>query len=538
MPDNYRPRTMPMLRSLLVIMGFAVLTTQRLPRIRADEPAPITVNVTLDAGAAEQPLSGRLFVYCSRRMSGEPRLGPDWFSPEPFFALDVSNFKPGLTRIIDDRADGFPEPISSLPPGKYRVQALFDQDLDSHHPAYGAGNVYSSVREWQLDASPSIDLTLNQVVPQRKFQQTTWLKEVSLESKLLSEFHHRPILHRAAVLLPQSYERESGRRYPVLYMIPGFGGTHYDAARLYPAGPPAAEEGEVEFIRVLLSGDCKWGHHVFADSETNGPRGAALIRELIPYIDATYRTVAEPTARFVTGHSSGGWSSLWLQVNYPEAFGGVWSTAPDPVDFHDWQQIDLYANPPLSLYYDEQGERRPIARQQNKPVLWYASFAKMDDVLGRGGQLRSFEAAFSPLDDNGLPQRLWDRKTGKVDPDVVQAWSKYDIGRILKRDWLSLEPKLRGKLHVYTGALDTFYLDGAVRRFADTVKQLGSNAEVVVVPGKNHSDLLSKELRRKIIRQMSQAFLAVHGRSEQGRNGAAGKRRVGQRERRMPAAAR
>jgi pimeloyl-ACP methyl ester carboxylesterase len=527
-----------------VIMALAVLSTLRLPRILADEPTPIrvpnpiTVNVTLDAGAAEQPLSGRLFVYCSRKMAGEPRLGPDWFAPEPFFALDISNFKPGLTRVIDDRADGFPEPISSLPSGKYRVQALLDQDLDSHHPAYGAGNVYSSVREWQLGASPSIDLTLNQVVAPRKFQQTAWLKEVSIESKLLSEFHQRPVKHLAAVVLPPGYEREAGRRYPVLYIIPGFGGTHYDAARLYTTGAPAAEEGEVEFIRVLLSGDCKWGHHVFADSETNGPRGEALIRELIPHIDATYRTVAEPTARFVTGHSSGGWSSLWLQVKYPETFGGVWSTAPDPVDFHDWQQVDLYANPPLSLYYDEQGERRPIARQQKKPILWYASFAKMDDVLGRGGQLRSFEAVFSPLDENGLPQRLWDRKTGRVDPDVVQAWSKYDITRLLKRDWLSLEPKLRGKLHVYTGALDTFYLDGAVERLAEAVKELGSDAEVVVVPGKNHSDLLTKELRHKIMRQMSQMFLAVHGRPEQGRNGAPGKRRVGQKPRRMPAAAR
>jgi hypothetical protein len=536
MPRCYHVRTVPMLRFLSLSMALAVVTTRQ--RLAADEALPITVNVTLDGAAAEQPLSGRLFVYCSRKPSGEPRLGPDWFSPEPFFAVDVSNFKPGLTRVIDDRADGFPEPLSSLPRGKYRVQALLDQDLDSHHPAYGPGNVYSSVREWRLDESPSVDLVLNQVVPPRKFQQTAWLKEVSLESKLLSEFHGRTVRHQAAVVLPPSYEREPGRRYPVLYIIPGFGGTHYDAAKMYPTGAPAAEEGEVEFIRVLLSGDCKWGHHVFADSETNGPRGTALVRELIPHIDATYRTVAEPTARFVTGHSSGGWASLWVQVNYPETFGGVWSTAPDPVDFHDWQQVDLYANPPLSLYYDEQGDRRPIARLQGKPVLWYASFGKMDDVLGRGGQLRSFEAVFSPLDENGLPQKLWDRNTGRVDADVVLAWSKYDISRMLKQDWLSLEPKLRGKLHVYVGALDTFYLDGAVQRLAETVKELGSDAEVVVVPGKNHSDLLSRDLRNKIMRQMSQMFLAVHGRPAQGRNSPAGRRRVGQQPRRMPAAAR
>ncbi|HVA49324.1 MAG TPA: alpha/beta hydrolase-fold protein [Pirellulales bacterium] len=518
-------------------MAVAVLVEPRPSRTAADEP--VRINVTLDPAAAEQPLTGRLFVYCSRKPAGEPRSGPDWFSPEPFFAIDVANFKPGLTRFLDDRADGFPDRLSALPPGKYRVQALLDQALDTNKSAEAAGNVYSDVREWQLDErSPSIDLVLNRVVPPRRFQQTAWSKELSLESKLLSDFHQRPIFHLAAVILPQSYQRQTTRRYPVMFIVPGFGGTHYDAARLYPTGAPPAEPGEMEFIRVLLSGDCRWGHHVFADSETNGPRGEALVHELIPHIDATFRTVAAPTARFLTGHSSGGWSSLWLQVNYPDTFGGVWATAPDPVDFHDWQQVDLYASPPLSLYFDEQGQRRPIARNAAKPIVWYASFAKMDDVLSRGGQLRSFEAAFSPLDEDGLPKRMWDRETGEIDPDVVQAWAKYDISRLLSRDWLTLEPKLRGKLHVYTGEVDTFYLEGAVRRLAGTLKELGSDAEVSVVPDRNHGDLLTKDLRHKIMRKMSQMYLAAHGGGEKVSGRPTVRRRVGIRQSSVPARAR
>lgn len=466
------------------------------------------INITLAAHAAQAPVTGRLFFFCVQRSRNEPRLGPDWFSPEPFFAIDVADFGPGTTRRIDERAAGFPRPLSELPAGTYRVQALLDHSLDHHHHGQAPGNFYSAVQEWRYVPGPaaSVNLTLDHVIGPRQFAGREWLREAIVASPLLSEFHGRPIEQRAAVVLPASYGRDQRRRYPVVYVIPGFGGTHYDAAREFAGGPPAVAQGETEFIRVLLSGDCKWGHHVFADSATNGPRGEALVREFIPSIDATYRTVAAPHGRLLTGHSSGGWSSLWLQVSYPEMFGGVWSTAPDPVDFRDWQQVDLYADPPLSLYVDPQGARRPIARRGVKPVVWYESFARMDDVIGRGGQLRSFEAVFSPLDDDGHPRRMWDRETGRVDPDVVRAWSKYDIRLKLEREWATLGPLVRGKLHVFTGAVDTFYLEGAVRRLAESLRQLRSDAEVVVLAGRDHRTLLTPDLVRKIRRQMTATY--------------------------------
>ena len=122
-------------------------------------------------------------------------------------------------------------------------------------------------------------------------------------------------------------------------------------------------------------------------------------------------------------------------MTYPDFFAGVWSTSPDPVDFRDFQQVDLYANPPLSLYYDPEGRPRPLARRGETPVLWFPSFGKMDDVIGRGGQLRSFEAVFSPLDAAGLPRKLWDRRTGRIDPAVAKSWEPYDIRLKLERNW-------------------------------------------------------------------------------------------------------
>jgi hypothetical protein len=484
---------------------------------RAALPAAYA-EVKLDKRAAVEatgglPVSGRVFLFLSAKQQGkEPRFGPDWFAPEPFFRLDVERFAPGDVVRIDDHAAGFPDVFSKLAPGVYRVQALLDHSLDSQHYARAAGNLYSQVYSWRYDpAAPRpFRLTLDQWVRPSKFDQRPWLKEVRLVSPQLREFHKRDVLHKAAVVLPDGYDRQPTRRYPVIYSVPGFGGTHRQAARAFLAAAPKPGPGETDFIRVMLSGDCIWGHHVFADSPTNGPRGAALVEELIPFIDANFRTVDAATARFVSGHSSGGWSSLWLQISYPDTFGGVWSTAPDPVDFRDWQQVDLYAQPPLSLYFDERGARRPIARTGNTPKLWYQSFAKMDDVLGRGGQLRSFEAVFSPLDEAGQPRRMWDRTTGRVDPEVVKAWEAYDIRLKLERNWAELGPKLQGKLHVWTGELDTFYLEGAVRKLAATFKALGSDAEIVVVPGRNHSDLLSPELVRSIRQQTTAVFLRRH----------------------------
>jgi len=469
----------------------------------------VTFEVTLAADAAERPSDGRLFVFLSQRDLGEPRLGPNWFRPEPFAGLDVRGFAPGEQRLIEASADAFPEPLAQLPPGHYRAQALFDRDLDHHHPGRAAGNLYSDVIEIDIPESGDFrsSIVLTRIVEARAFPASETVEELQLKSEVLSRFHGRDVLECAGVALPESYASQPERRYPVIYIIPGFGGSHRDAAR-YAAQRYTLEEGEVEFIRVMLSGDCKWGHHVYADSATNGPRATALVTEMIPEIERRYRTIAAPHSRFVTGHSSGGWSSLWLQVNYPDVFGGVWSTAPDPVDFRDFQRVNLYAEPPLSLYVDEADARRPIARRGGEASLYFDSFGKMDDVIKRGGQLRSFEAVFSPRGADGEPVRLWDRTTGRIDPAVAQTWEAYDIRLKLEREWPSLGPKLAGKLHIWTGELDTFFLEGAVKLLAQSLERLGSDAQVTVVPGKDHSSLLDAELARSIRQQMSAQFRA------------------------------
>ncbi len=382
-------------------------------------------------------------------------MGPSWFSPKPFFAKNVKGWKPGATLVFDRATLGYPVTVERIPKGSYSVQAVMDLVPNARSFSQGPGNVWTVVPKIELDPTRSgpVALKLDRVFTERVFNQTDRIKLVDIESKLLTTFHKRPTHLRAGVVLPESYASSPMRKYPVVYEIPGFTGNHNMVARASGKTNVAG----VEVIHVMLDPDCHHGHHVFADSANNGPCGKALIEELIPAIESRFRAVGKPGGRAVTGHSSGGWSSLWLQVTYPDFFGGVWATAPDPVDFHDFQRIDVY-RPGENMFTARDGTPRPLARKGNKPLLFIKAFSDMEVVMGHGGQLRSFEAVFSERGADGQPKPLWDRKTGAIDLDVARSWEKYDIRLVIERNWKTLAPRLRGKIHVYMGEMDSFYL--------------------------------------------------------------------------------
>lgn len=447
---------------------------------------PPEFHVSLSSELNVEAVSGRLYVFITSSEQKTPMLGPDWFSPEPFAALDVVDMKPGQTVILNDQADCFPNPMSQWPQGKYRVQAILDHDFYFPAAAAGPGNYFSEVVNWQSDLSALVHLRLDQAIPEVPYPESTRVKFVERVSQRLSEHFGRDIIDRAAVILPESYDSQPDRRYPVYYEVTGFGGSLRSIARRGP-NPRRRGNEEIEFIQVILTGECKNGHHVYANSSANGPRGDALVFEMIPHIDQLFRTISDADARFVGGHSSGGWSSLWLQVNYPDAFGAVFSTSPDPVDFRDFQGTDLYATPSQSVFRDVEGDRRPLARHGTQVLLWYDDFCKMDQVLGRGGQMSSFDAVFSPLDADGHPQRCWDPTTGQVNPQVVEHWQRYDISWLIAQNWDQLRDKLAGKIHVAMGELDTFYLEGATRLMAERLAELGSDAQIEFIPEASHN---------------------------------------------------
>jgi S-formylglutathione hydrolase FrmB len=455
------------------------------------------------------PVSARVYVMLgpARRAPDqrEPRFGPEWFRPQPFFAVDAKSWRPGEPLRVGAAAAGYPGPLGDLEPGEYLAQPVLRLNPDTHKLGDGEGNAYGPAvpftvaRDEEAKDDAPVKLTVDRVVPRRTFEETDRVKLVEIESPLLSAFHKRPIKHRAAVILPEG--DLSGKR-ATLYIIPGFGGDHFMAGRIAGRGGYGKD-----LIRVVLDPDCGTGHHVFADSAYNGPRGKALVEELIPHIEANFPAIPEPRARLVNGHSSGGWSSLWLQVTYPDTFGGVWSTSPDAVDFRDFSRVDLYA-PGVNFFRDEEGERRPIARMGGRAVLFLDKFSKLEDVIGEGGQLHSFEAVFSPLGPDGRPRPLWDRASGKVDPETAKAWEAYDIRLVLERNWDRLGPQLKGKLHVITGELDTFYLEGAVKLLKASLERLDSDAVVEILPAKNHMNLIDSKLSERLDREMNAAVTA------------------------------
>ncbi len=466
-------------------------------------------SVQFSSSARKEPFTGRLYLIFSQEHE-QPRTGPSWFVPEQFLSVEVNDWKPDTPLAISSSQTkgmlAYPVDLEEMNLAGFRAQAVARFNPWERTIGVGPGNGYSNVIQISQTGQQS-SLTIDTLVPSKTFSETRWTKLLSVRSELLSKFYGRDVFQNASVILPQSYYDEPDRRYPTIFTVPGFGGDHFRNV----LDEPIAEDnpGGVEFIRVMLDPSCPLGHHVFADSANNGPRGQCLVDEFIPAFEQKFRAIASPQARFVTGHSSGGWSSLWIQVAYPDHFNGTWSTAPDPVDFRDFQRINLYQSNE-NMYVDADDKPRPLARINGVVRLWYQGFAEMEWVLGPGGQLHSFEAVFSPRGDDGKPLLIWDRKTGVVDTAVTKHWEKYDIRLLLERNWAELEPRLKGKLHVIMGDQDTFYLEGATVLLKKSLEKLGSDAVVEIVPGRDHFNLLEKPLMLRIRREMAERFLATH----------------------------
>jgi hypothetical protein len=493
-------------------------------------PSHRFIQVTLPASAAHA-VSGRLLVMA--------RAVPQGDAPA---MLDVNELQPGATRVaaqeVSDLAPGGAVDVdldamaypADLPAGRVAFQAVLDVHHDYAYAGREGGDVASKVSLATSADLPALSLT----EPVAAADPLVLPADASAEEKAafalarphvtplaypslsLAKFWGRPKTVRGWVLTPPDYDPAGPALYPTVYYFPGYGSSLASFARHIGYIDNAMRHHQMApMIWVFLDQSSQTGTHEFADSVNNGPWGNMLTRELVPYLQVKYRMRIEPGARYLTGHSSGGWAALWVISRYPALFGGAWATAPDPVDFHDFSGVDLYA-PGANMYTAPDGSKRPLMRAGGKPGATIESVAKLERVLGpTGGQLSSFDWVFSPRGPDGRPEPLFDRDTGAVDHDVAAHWEEaYDIaGRIASHAGV-LRHALPGKIHVIVGTADTFFLDGPVHRLQAVMDHAGLAAQFTYLPGRTHSDLYVKGddkggLLKDIVADMAKAASAV-----------------------------
>lgn len=448
-----------------------------------------------------QPFSGRLLLFVApAAAANSSAVDMDMMSPASVYvaAKEVFHLAPGESVDIDADDVVFPQPLSQASAGDYRAQVVLDIRHDYNYAGRVPGDLVSAPATVSLPFRGAPALTLAQVVPEppdplaERPDVSAALRPVDFISSALTKFWGRDIHMRAWVLLPPGYAAHPNARYPTVYFTHGFGGTLLGLrARFAPILYDRMKQGRMpEMIWVLLDESSPTGTHEFADGVNNGPWGTALTTELIPELERTYRMDARTSGRFLQGHSSGGWATLWLQTRYPKTFGGTWSTSPDPSDFHFFSTIDIFAAH-ANMYEAPDGKPTPILRVHGQPRATMQQLAGLESVLGPyGGQLASFEWVFSPRSPDGRPEPLFNRSTGNIDPAVAAYWgSHYDIVQRLNSNWKTIGPDLQGKIHLFVGTDDTFYLDGAARSLQSTLERLGGKAQFTFLPGRSHFDV-------------------------------------------------
>lgn len=485
----------------------------------AGDAAAGSFRIAYDESLGPGPFDGRLILMLSTREESEPRFqvtaGVDAIQ---IFGVDVEGLRPGERITVDERVFGYPyDSLAELPTGDYVVQALLHKyetftlvngktvklPMDRGEGQQwrrAPGNLHSKpvpVR-FNADDRRPVDLVMDQEIPPiEPPADTRYVKHVRIKSELLSKFWGRDMYLGAHVLLPEGFDEHPDARYP-LAIFHGHFPSDFGGFRETPPDPDLdceysarfdldcynriQQQEAYDFYRTwtgpdfprLLIIEIQHANPYYDDSyavnsANLGPYGDAITYELVPYIEETFRGLGEGWSRFLYGGSTGGWEAMAAQVFYPDEYNGAFAACPDPIDFRAFVSVNLYEDDNV---YVERGPFNSLPRPERRDYLGHISVMMKDEnhmelVLGRnsrsGGQYDIWEAVFSPMDDDGYPKRAWDKRTGDIDADVIGYWREnYDLRYILERDWDTLGPKLEGKLHIYVGDMDNYYLNNAV----------------------------------------------------------------------------
>ncbi len=486
------------LNAFVSAVGALALLLSAVSQAHGQAASVTRFRVSFPASAHADRITGRIFVMISDNTELEPRMQIGR-QGVPFFGRDVEQLSPGRPGVIDQTDLGSPiESLRDLPAGEYYVQAMVniysefrradghvlwmhDDQWEGQHFNISPGNLYSEVERVRLDPGEGFDIELsasNVIPPIEIPPDDEWVKRFRFESPMLTEFWGRPIYLGATVLLPRDYDRET-MSYPVLYNQGHF--SLRNPLRFEVGGDLYNEWIKDDFPRMIAvtfqHPNPYFDDSYVVNSVNVGPYGDAILQELIPEVERRFRIIGEPRARLLDGGSTGGWESLALQVFHPDFFGGVWSYCPDPVTFTNVEGIDIYED--VNAYYKQHKWRRvpTVNSRETDGTMRMTSRQRNYYELAQGTKGRSaqqldiWSAVYGPIGEDGYFEPLWDKRTGEMNSEVAQYWKEnYDLLEYMKREWSWLGPKLVGKIHIYTGEMDTYRLEQAAIQMEQWMK--------------------------------------------------------------------
>ena len=490
----------------------------------SESKAKTTFSVSFSEDVTDAPMDGRLLLMLADNPDAEPRFQISaGLKAQPVFGMNVEGLKAGEAMQFDESIFGFPYPsLTEIPPGDYWVQGLLHVyetfELSTGHTVKlpmdkgegqqwnrSPGNLYSKPVKITIPegGAGQIDIVLDQVIPPiEEPEDTEWIKHIKIKSEKLSAFWGRDMYLGAHILLPKGFDEHPEAKYPLMIFhghfpsdFGGFRTTPPDpnmeddfSERFQVAGYNKIQQQEAydfyqrwndpdfpRFLIIEIQHPTPYYDDSYAvNSASQGPYGDAITHELIPYIEKEFRGLGEGWSRFLYGGSTGGWEALAVQVKYPDEYNGCFAACPDPIDFRAYCLTNIYEDQNAYFYQsahkqlevpahrDYLGHIQSTVREENLREL------VLGDKSRSGQQWDIWEATYSPQGEDGYPQRLWDKTTGDIDPTVANYWKEnYDLRHILERDWDKLGEKLRGKIHIYCGDMDNYYLNNAVYLMED-----------------------------------------------------------------------
>ena len=486
------------------------------------------ITIFFSEKASNRALDGRLLLMLSTNNEKEPRFQINsGLNAQIVFGVDVENLEANQEINFDNSVFGFPyASLKDIPPGDYYVQGLLHTyetfNLETGHTVklpmdngegqqwnHSPGNLYSEPFKITIGQHGIQDLkiSMDKVIPPiEEPEDTEWIKHIKIKSEKLSKFWGRDIYLGAHVLLPKGFDEHPEAKYPLM-VFQGHFPSDFGGFKTTPPDPNMepeySERFNVDGYNIIQEQEAydfykRWNEPDFprfliieiqhptpyyddsyaVNSASQGPYGDAITYELIPHIEKEFRGMGEGWSRFLYGGSTGGWEALAVQVKYPEEYNGCFAACPDPIDFSAYCLTNIYED--KNAYYYE-SENKKLEVPARRDYLGQISSTIKDEnhlelVLGTksrsGQQWDIWEATYSPQNDEGYPERIWDKKTGDINPEVAEYWKEnFDLRYILERDWDKLGDNLKGKIHIYCGDMDNYYLNNAVYLMEDFLEQ-------------------------------------------------------------------